>query len=63
MVERPLCMREVPGSIPGFSIFVFFSFLFYTKTVLPLFFNLLVSIYYPAKFILGKHNFGKGTNK
>ena len=20
MVERPLCMREVPGSIPGFSI-------------------------------------------
>ena len=22
MVERPLCMREVPGSIPGFSIFV-----------------------------------------
>ena len=24
MVERPLSMREVPGSIPGFSIFVFF---------------------------------------
>ena len=23
MVERPLCMREVPGSIPGFSIFFF----------------------------------------
>ena len=22
MVERPLCMREVPGSIPGFSTFV-----------------------------------------
>ena len=31
MVERPLSMREVPGSIPGFSndrgsIVVFFSF-------------------------------------
>ena len=25
MVERPLCMWEVPGSIPGFSI-PFFSF-------------------------------------
>ena len=26
MVERPLCMREVPGSIPGFSrkFFLFF---------------------------------------
>ena len=23
MVERPLCMREVPGSTPGFSIFSF----------------------------------------
>ena len=23
MVERPLCMREVPGSMPGFSISVF----------------------------------------
>ena len=28
MVERPLCMREVPGSIPGFSrkFFLFFFF-------------------------------------
>ena len=27
MVERPLSMREVPGSIPGFSnFFFFFSF-------------------------------------
>ena len=25
MVERPLCMREVPGSMPGFSI-PFYSF-------------------------------------
>ena len=24
MVERPLCMREVPGSIPGFSFFNLF---------------------------------------
>ena len=23
MVERPLCMREVPGSMPGFSISFF----------------------------------------
>ena len=30
MVERPLCMREVPGSIPGFSKNVFFfSFVFF----------------------------------
>ena len=28
MVERPLCMREVPGSMPGFSNF-FSLFLFY----------------------------------
>ena len=25
MVERPLSMREVPGSIPGFSNHTFFS--------------------------------------
>ena len=37
MVERPLCMREVPGSIPGFSkiriylspVIFFWSFLFF----------------------------------
>ena len=28
MVERSLSMREVPGSMPGFSNCVFFSFLF-----------------------------------
>ena len=34
MVERPLSMREVPGSIPGFSIGLFFisSILLYLKT-------------------------------
>ena len=26
MVERSLSMREVPGSMPGFSTFLFFSF-------------------------------------
>ena len=36
MVERPLCMREVPGSIPGFSIcFVFLIYLFLTVLILP----------------------------
>ena len=34
MVERPLSMREVPGSIPGFSTGLFFisSILLYLKT-------------------------------
>ena len=27
MVERPLCMREVPGSMPGFSNFRIFLIL------------------------------------
>ena len=37
MVERPLSMREVPGSIPGFSMLIFlfcvfvFAFVFYLK--------------------------------
>ena len=30
MVERPLRMREVPGSIPGFSNSELYFFLFYT---------------------------------
>ena len=36
MVERPLCMREVPGSMPGFSI-IFFSFFpsFFCLTEIP----------------------------
>ncbi len=29
MVERSLSMREVPGSIPGFSTFVFFGDFFF----------------------------------
>ena len=29
MVERPLCVRKVPGSMPGFSTFFFFSFFRY----------------------------------
>ena len=37
MVERPLRMREVPGSIPGFSIFfyqaVFAEFVFVIENV------------------------------
>ena len=31
MVERPLSMREVPGSIPGFSKLTIISFLFVRK--------------------------------
>ena len=27
MVERPLCMREVPGSMPGFSNFFLYFFI------------------------------------
>ena len=29
MVERPLSMREVPGSTPGFSTFIFFIITFF----------------------------------
>ena len=29
MVERSLSMREVPGSMPGFSTFFFFFFFFF----------------------------------
>ena len=32
MVERPLSMREVPGSTPGFSTFSLLLFLLYLKT-------------------------------
>lgn len=32
MEERPLCMREVPGSIPGFSSTFFWKFQFYFLT-------------------------------
>ena len=48
MVERSLSMREVPGSIPGFSILFFFFNLpvlpaapaaFFYKKMVQLFFN------------------------
>ena len=37
MVERPLCMREVPGSIPGFSKIgiIFWSFLCFSQFFFP----------------------------
>ena len=33
MVERPLSMREVPGSTPGFSIVLFLFFFFLMTTI------------------------------
>ena len=34
MVERSLSMREVPGSIPGFSTQDFFLFFLYTYIII-----------------------------
>ena len=53
MVERPLSMREVPGSTPGFSTGLFFisSILLYLKTRKYCLFRRAFAVYYFAFII------------
>ena len=54
MVERPLSMREVPGSTPGFSTGLFFisSILFYLKTRKYCLFRRAFAVYYFALILV-----------
>ena len=57
MIERPLCMREVPGSIPGFSKLSIFVTI---VTFFGLFFSFSVLFFphlSPSKMRVVSHNF------
>ena len=50
MLERPLCMREVPGSIPGFSKYTDGRNIFATHGNIYVFFLLFLIVFLPVFF-------------
>ena len=51
MVERPLSMREVPGSMPGFSNETFLFILSFSRAISQICFFSLISVIFAVVFL------------